>query len=88
MVNSRHRSNMELIAQGAGNITSALFGGIPATGAIARTAANVKTADVPHCRYGTFCDTAVNTGGADALCGTDPHAYHRSDPVHGGIQYV
>ncbi len=42
MVNSRHRSNMELIAQGAGNITSAMFGGIPATGAIARTAANVK----------------------------------------------
>ncbi|MBQ6886993.1 MAG: sulfate permease [Lachnospiraceae bacterium] len=42
MVNSRHRSNMELIAQGAGNVTSALFGGIPATGAIARTAANVK----------------------------------------------
>ena len=42
MVNSRHRSNMELIAQGAGNITSALFGGIPATGAIARTAANIR----------------------------------------------
>lgn len=42
MVNSRHRSNMELVAQGAGNIASALVGGIPATGAIARTAANVK----------------------------------------------
>ena len=42
MVNSRHRSNMELIAQGIGNVGSALFGGIPATGAIARTAANVK----------------------------------------------
>ncbi len=42
MINGRHRSNMELIAQGAGNIASALFGGIPATGAIARTAANVK----------------------------------------------
>lgn len=42
MINSRHNSNMELIAQGAGNIASALFGGIPATGAIARTAANVK----------------------------------------------
>ncbi len=42
MVNSHHRSNMELIAQGIGNIGSALFGGIPATGAIARTAANVK----------------------------------------------
>ena len=42
MVGSRHRSNMELVAQGAGNICSGLFGGIPATGAIARTAANVK----------------------------------------------
>ena len=42
MINSRHRSNMELVAQGVGNIGSALFGGIPATGAIARTAANIK----------------------------------------------
>ena len=42
MIGSRHNSNMELVAQGAGNICSALFGGIPATGAIARTAANIK----------------------------------------------
>lgn len=42
MIGSRHRSDMELVAQGAGNVASALFGGIPATGAIARTAANVK----------------------------------------------
>ena len=42
MIGSHHRSNMELVAQGAGNIGSALFGGIPATGAIARTAANIK----------------------------------------------
>lgn len=42
MIGSRHKPNMELIAQGAGNVVSALFGGIPATGAIARTAANVK----------------------------------------------
>ncbi len=42
MTGSRHNSNMELIAQGAGNVASALFGGIPATGAIARTAANIK----------------------------------------------
>ena len=42
MIGSKHRSNMELVAQGAANIGSALFGGIPATGAIARTAANVK----------------------------------------------
>ena len=42
MIGTRHRSNMELLAQGAANIVSPLFGGIPATGAIARTAANVK----------------------------------------------
>lgn len=42
MIKGKHRSDMELVAQGAGNIASALFGGIPATGAIARTAANIK----------------------------------------------
>ena len=42
MINSKHRSNMELIGQGVANIASACFGGIPATGAIARTAANIK----------------------------------------------
>ncbi|MGB2868691.1 MAG: sulfate permease [Bacteroidota bacterium] len=42
MLGTRHRSNMELIAQGVGNILSPLFGGIPATGAIARTATNIK----------------------------------------------
>lgn len=43
MIGGRHRSNCELIAQGIANFGSILFGGIPATGAIARTAANVKT---------------------------------------------
>lgn len=43
MIDDTHDSNMELVAQGIANITSGLFGGIPATGAIARTAANVKT---------------------------------------------
>jgi SulP family sulfate permease len=42
MIGGKHRSNMELIAQGVANIASAVFGGIPATGAIARTATNVK----------------------------------------------
>ncbi len=42
MTGTKHRSNAELLGQGAGNIASALFGGIPATGAIARTAANIK----------------------------------------------
>lgn len=42
MTGRRHRSNTELIAQGAANVGSALFGGLPATGAIARTATNVR----------------------------------------------
>jgi SulP family sulfate permease len=42
MIGGRHRSNMELVAQGVANVVSPLFGGIPATGAIARTATNVK----------------------------------------------
>jgi len=42
MIGGKHRSNMELLAQGAANIVSPLFGGIPATGAIARTAANIR----------------------------------------------
>jgi SulP family sulfate permease len=42
MIGGRHRSNMELVAQGVANLVSPLFGGIPATGAIARTATNIK----------------------------------------------
>jgi SulP family sulfate permease len=43
MIGSRHRSNVELVAQGTANLASISFGGLPATGAIARTAANVKS---------------------------------------------
>lgn len=42
MINGKHRSNMELVAQGIANVGSGIFGGIPATGAIARTVANIK----------------------------------------------
>jgi len=42
MIGGRHKSNMELVAQGVANIVSPLFGGIPVTGAIARTATNIK----------------------------------------------
>jgi len=41
MIGGRHKSNCELVGQGVANVFSVLFGGIPATGAIARTAANV-----------------------------------------------
>ncbi|HET8775993.1 MAG TPA: sulfate permease [Thermoanaerobaculia bacterium] len=43
MIGTRHKSNMELVAQGIANIASPVFGGIPATGAIARTATNIRT---------------------------------------------
>jgi SulP family sulfate permease len=43
MIGTKHKSNMELVAQGVANVGSAVFGGIPATGAIARTATNVRT---------------------------------------------
>ncbi len=43
MIGGKHRSNMELVAQGVANIVTPLFGGIPATGAIARTATNIKS---------------------------------------------
>jgi SulP family sulfate permease len=43
MMGTKHRSNMELVAQGSANVFSGLFGGIPATGAIARTATNIKS---------------------------------------------
>lgn len=46
MTNSKHNSNRELIGQGVANIVTPLFGGIPATGAIARTATNIKTGAV------------------------------------------
>lgn len=55
MIGDHHKSNAELIGQGLGNIFSGLFGGIPATGAIARTAANVRNggrtpiAGIVHC---------------------------------------
>jgi SulP family sulfate permease len=42
MIGGKHRSNMELVAQGVANVVSPLFGGIPATGAIARTATNIR----------------------------------------------
>ena len=43
MSGDRHKSNVELVAQGVANIVSPLFGGIPATGAIARTATNIRS---------------------------------------------
>lgn len=55
MIGDTHKSNAELIGQGLGNVFSGLFGGIPATGAIARTAANVRNggrtpiAGIVHC---------------------------------------
>ena len=63
MINGKHRSDMELVAQGAGNIASALFGGIPATGAIARTAANIKNS----AEYSRSCGGKIMADGWEIL---------------------
>ncbi len=88
MISSHHRCNMELVAQGAGNIASVLFGGIPATGAIARTAANVKNGGrtpiaawcTPWCCFWCWLSS----------CRTrrHPHAHHRRHLAARGVQHV
>ncbi len=67
MTGGRHRSNCELVAQGVANIASALFGGMPATGAIARTATNVRSggrSPVAGMSHAVFLLTAMALGAA------------------------
>lgn len=89
MISSHHRCNMEPVAQGVGNIGSILFGGIPATGAIARTAANVDNGGrTPHLRHGSCRCSAAYAGIPHALCSIDPHAHHRGNPAASCLQHV
>jgi len=70
MIGGRHRSNAELLAQGAANIASPLFGGLPATGAIARTATNVRAGGkTPVSGIVHALAILVITLGAGWLCG-------------------
>lgn len=69
MINGKYRSDMELVAQGAGNIASALFGGIPATGAIARTASNIKNGGrTPIAGMVHSITLGHRSCGSDAIC--------------------
>jgi SulP family sulfate permease len=77
MIGGKHRSNMELVAQGVANIASALFGGIPATGAIARTATNVKKGGRTPLAGKTHADTQlIITLFVGRYAGLNPHATH------------
>ena len=70
MIGARHRSNAELLAQGAANIASPLFGGLPATGAIARTATNVRAGGrTPIAGIVHALAILLITLGAGGLCG-------------------
>lgn len=70
MIGGRHRSNAELLAQGAANIASPLFGGLPATGAIARTATNVRAGGrTPIAGIVHALAILLITLGAGGLCG-------------------
>ena len=89
MINGKHRSDMELVAQGAGNIASALFGGIPATGAISKNRCqHQKWRTHTGCRNGALHHTGHRTRRTDAIRRNDPYADHRSNPVYRCIQYV
>jgi sulfate permease, SulP family len=75
MIGGRHRSNMELVAQGAANLVAPLFGGIPATGAIARTATNVKNGGrTPVAGMIHALTLLIITLGAGSLAGRIPMA--------------
>lgn len=74
MIGDTHKSNAELIGQGLGNIFSGFFGGIPATGAIARTAANgPQWRTDSDCRDRTLYYTYNHSSGTDATCRPDPN---------------
>lgn len=89
MIGGKHRSNTELVAQGAGNIISALFGGIPATGRDrAYRSQCQKWRPYPGCRHGSCGCPASDSGSSDAVCKLDPDADHRGNPVYGCLQYV
>ena len=72
MSGDRHNSgNMELVAQGVANIASPVFGGIPATGAIARTATNIRSGALDAgSRHSPFSDAAADSAGCGALLRT------------------
>ena len=86
MIGGRHRSNMELVAQGVANVVSPIFGGMPATGAIARTATNIKSggrtpvAGIIHAL--TLLVIAVFFG---RWAGADPAGYPRRHRALGGV---
>lgn len=88
MIGSKHRSDMELIAQGAGNIACALFGGIPATGASKNCCQYQKRRTYTDRRNGPLCHTYHRACRSDALCRNDPYADDRRDPFYCYLQYV
>lgn len=88
MINGKHRSNMELAAQGAGNIASALFGGIPATGARPYRGQCKKRRPYSRCRHDPRCGSCSYPDYTHAICSHDPHACHCRYPLYGRLQYV
>lgn len=73
VISDRHDSNMELVAQGVANIVTPLFGGIPATGAIARTMTNINNGGRTGGRTHSCHCASGHTSGTDALRRIHPH---------------
>ena len=88
MINGKHRSDMELVAQGAGNIASALFGGICHRSDRKNRCQHQKWRTHTGCRNGALHHTGHRTRRTDAIRRNDSNADHRSNPVYRSIQYV
>ena len=89
MANTRHNSNQELIGQGLANIIAPLFGGFAATGAIARTATNIRNggnsplAAIIH----AIISADISAGITCAVSQSHPVVYLSGNPVCGGLQH-
>lgn len=86
MIGDKHNPNVELVAQGAGNIASGIFGGIPATGAIARTAVNIKNGGrSPIAGMVHAVVLVLDPCSSDAICGADSNADDCGDFIYRGV---
>lgn len=86
MIGSRHNSNMELVAQGLGNVGSALFGGYSGDrGNCQNRGQYQEWRNLPCSRNGPCRRPSSDAAAFDALCGLDSNAGHCGNPVHGGL---
>ncbi len=88
MINGKHRSDMELVAQGAGNIASALFGGFLPRVLLQERLPILKMEEEHNCRHGPLHHISHCISCFNAICRNDSYAYHCNHSIYRRIQYV